>query len=92
MVIFTRLSPSNLRVITHSQDPLNCLHEYYHPGSTVSCCRKYSKSFVCAPEHNHFLPFTGDLLSLTVYDPSGRIIAKPRRRFSLREGHRISRG
>ncbi|XP_073988373.1 serine/threonine-protein kinase gek [Rhodnius prolixus] len=33
-----------------------------------------------------------DLLSLTVYDPSGRIIAKPRRRFSLREGHRISRG
>ncbi|XP_014282082.1 serine/threonine-protein kinase Genghis Khan isoform X1 [Halyomorpha halys] len=33
-----------------------------------------------------------DLLSITTYDATGRLIARPRRRFSLREGHRISRG
>ncbi|BES88698.1 serine threonine-protein kinase [Nesidiocoris tenuis] len=33
-----------------------------------------------------------ELLSITTYDASGRLVAKPRRRFSLREGNRIVRG
>ncbi|XP_014247988.1 serine/threonine-protein kinase Genghis Khan isoform X2 [Cimex lectularius] len=33
-----------------------------------------------------------ELLNITIYDSNGRMVAKPRRKFSLREGHRIARG
>lgn len=38
-----------------------------------------------------FICFLGELINVTVCDASGKTVPRPRRRFSLREGHRTTR-